>query len=293
MKMGKLSLAHIINPVIADSSSDLVIAQPITFETMRSAREFTGDSANIDLYAIQLHNEPRISLPHIFSRTPDLTRSVTDIKTFKQKKNLPLIKDILDTLYEYGQAEYLIYTNVDIALQPYFYRFISSIIGQGYDAFVINRRTITDKYTSSDQIPFMYAEIGESHKGYDCFIFKRSIYPMFKFGTICIGTAWVGRALLANMAAYAARFKEFRDEHLTFHIGDSCTWRNNEFSDYFQENWNQYLTVFQQLEMEHGEFEPLVRSYLLDSGDKRNIPDFDKYCIEKGKCLPIENRGIT
>jgi len=283
-----LSIAHLINPVIVDNSSDLFIAQPITFETMRSAREFAGDAADVALYAIQFHNEPRVPMPDIFQRTPDLTRSVADIKAFKQKKNLPLIKDILDTLYESSQAQYLIYTNVDIALQPYFYKAIDMFIRQGYDAFVINRRTITDKYTAVEQIPFMYAEIGVPHKGYDCFIFKRELYPKFKLGTICIGTAWVGRALLANMATYAAKYREFRNEHLTFHIGDSCTWRNDQFSDYFQENWNQYQSVFQQLERECGQFEPLVRSYLLDSGDKRNIPDFNKYCIKKGKCLLSE-----
>jgi hypothetical protein len=33
-------IAHIINPVDVGVSSDLFIAQPITFETMRVAREF-------------------------------------------------------------------------------------------------------------------------------------------------------------------------------------------------------------------------------------------------------------
>jgi hypothetical protein len=288
----KVSIAHIISPVIVDNSSDLFIAQPITFETMRIAREFAQDTVDIDLYAVQFHDESRITLPDIFKRTPDLTRSVADIKTFKQRKKLPLIKDILDTLYESSKAQYLIYTNVDIALQPYFYRFLACAIGQGYDAFVINRRTITDKYTTVEQIPFMVAEIGDSHKGYDCFIIKRQLYPKFKLGTICIGTAWIGRALLANMATYAEKYREFRNEHLTFHIGDPCTWRNETFNDYFQENWNEYLNIFQQLEKECGEFEPLVRSYLLDTGDKRNIPDFNEYYIEKGKCLNTAYNGL-
>lgn len=289
MTMDKLSLAHIISPVIVANSSDLFFAQPITFETMRIAHEFAQDNAEIDLYAIQFHDESRIPLPDIFQRTPDLTRSVADIKTFKQRKKLPLIKDILDTLYESSQAQYLIYTNVDIALQPYFYKAVGMFIQEGYDAFVINRRTITDKYTTVEQIPFMYAQSGESHKGYDCFIFKRELYSKFKLGTICIGTAWIGRALLANMATYAAKYREFRNEHLTFHIGDPCTWRNETFHDYFQHNLDEYHTVFQQLEKECGEFDPLVRSYLLDSGDKRHIPDFNQYCIKKGKCLLSEN----
>lgn len=280
-----LSIAHIISPVLVDNTSDLFIAQPITFETMRIAREFAKDIAEVDLYAVQFHDESRIILPDIFKRTPDLTRSVADIKTFKQRKKLPLIKDILDTLYESSQAQYLIYTNVDIALQPYFYQAVDMFLRQGYDAFVINRRTITGKYTTVEQIPFMYAEIGDSHKGYDCFIIKRELYPKFKLGTICIGTAWIGRALLANMATYADKYREFRDEHLTFHIGDPCTWRNEQFNDYFQENWNEYLKIFQQLEKECGLFEPNLHSYLLDSGDKRYIPDFKIYCIKEGNVI--------
>jgi hypothetical protein len=271
-----ISLSHIIHPVIVDSSCDLVVAQPITFETMKIAREFTTDAFDISLYAIQYHDEDRIPLPECFIRVPEITRSIADIKTFKKRRKLALIKDILDALYEIAHdAEYLIYTNVDIALQPYFYQAVVRIIEQGYDAFVINRRTISDRYSSVNEIPLMYAEIGESHRGYDCFIFRRDIYPRFKLGTICIGTAWIGRTLLANMVTYSTKFKEFQNEHLTFHIGDSLPWRQDEYRDYFQENRNEYLKIFHQLETEHGEFEPTWRSYLLDAGARRKIPAFD------------------
>lgn len=270
-----IKIAHIVHPVIVTPPSDLVVAQPVTFETMRIALEFTGKAAEISLYAVQYHDEERIPLPRCFIRVPDLQRSVADIKTFKERRKLALIKDILDSLYEAaGDADYLVYTNVDIALQPYFYRAVAQIIGEGYDAFVINRRTISDKFSTIDHIPLMYAEVGEPHKGYDCFVFKREFYPKFKLGSICIGTAWIGRTLLANMVAYSSRFKEFREEHLTFHIGDPCPWRNEAFSDYFQNNWNEYLQIFQKLEAEHGEFEPVWRSYLLDTGAKRQFPCF-------------------
>jgi len=35
-----ISLAHIIHPVITDNSSDLKVAQPVTFATMKAASEF-------------------------------------------------------------------------------------------------------------------------------------------------------------------------------------------------------------------------------------------------------------
>lgn len=268
-------IAHIIHPVQVDPSSDLTIAQPITFETMRAAREFTGESTDITLYAVQYHDEEHLPLPGCFIRTPDLTRSIADIISFRKRRKLALIKDILDRLYETSQADYFIYTNVDIALMPYFYRVVTGFIDQGYDAFVINRRTISDQYSSIDQIPLMYAEAGESHRGYDCFVFKRELYPKFKLGTICIGTAWIGRTLLANMVTYSSRFKEFRDEHLTFHIGDSLDWRRDDYSDYKDRNRNEYEKIFRQLEIEHGEFEPVWRSYLWDAGAKRQFPMFD------------------
>lgn len=268
------TIAHIIEPVIADSTSDLVIAQPITFETMHKAKEFARGTVNVELLATQFHDETQIPLPASFTRTHDLMRSIIDIHSFRKSKKLALIKDILDTLYEATSADYMIYTNVDIALMPSFYCAVARIIRMGYDAFVINRRTITDSYSSIEQIPLMYTEIGQSHKGYDCFVFKRELYPRFKLGNICIGTAWIGRALLANMVAYSKRFKEFRDLHLTFHIGDPCTWRNEEFSDYFQANLDEYQRLFQQIEKEQGKFKSKLRSYLLDTGEKRIIPKF-------------------
>jgi hypothetical protein len=224
---------------------------------------------------VQFHDEERIQLPDCFIRVPDLCRSVQDIKTFKISRKLPLIKDILDALAEAaGCADYLIYTNVDIGLQPYFYCSVARMVEQGCDAFVINRRTIPDRYHHFGQIPLMYAEVGESHPGYDCFVFRRDAYRKFKLGTICVGTAGIGRALLANMVAYSTRFKEFKNKHLTFHIGDSMSWRQDEYHDYFQENWNEYLALFKQIETERGEFDPLLRSYLLDTGSKRQFPGF-------------------
>jgi len=269
------TIAHIIHPVVTDPASDLVIAQPITFETMRQAREFSRHAADVKLFAIQYHDEAPLPLPACFIPVPALTRSVADIKTYKKRRKLALIKDILDALFAAaGDADYLIYTNVDIALQPYFYPYVSKIIDEGYDAFVINRRTISDRYGTIAEIPLMCAEIGASHRGYDCFVFRRDAYPRFALGSICIGTAWIGRALLANLVTWSTRFKEFRDAHATFHVGDSLAWRGGQYRDYAKENWREYLEIFNHLESEHGTFAPTWRSYLLDKGVNRQFPDF-------------------
>lgn len=256
-----IKIAHIIHPVVTAPTSDLVIAQPITFETMRIAQEFArnaGDRVNrvnVELYAVQYFDEERIPIPGNFIRTRDLTRSVYDVGTFRAKRKLALIKDIFDILYESSKADYLIYTNVDIALQPYFYLTIADIINQGYDAFIINRRTIPGHYSSIEEIPLMYAETGEKHPGWDCFIFKRTLYPKFMLGNACIGTDWIGRIILSNMASLAKQFNVFTDLQMTFHIGNSRVWQTNEFSDYAEHNKEECRKTLVKFDKMYGPFD--------------------------------------
>jgi hypothetical protein len=251
--MTMISFAHIVHPVIVDPSSDLNIAQPITFETMKTAREF-AKGVKTTLYAVQYHDEKRVPLPRSFRRTPDITRCISDIKNFEEKRKLALIKDILDALYKKSRADYLIYTNVDIAVQPHFYQAVSTFIAQGYDAFIINRRTIPGTYTHVKEIPMMYSQLGEKHPGWDCFIFKRDLYPRFQLGTTCIGTDWIGRVMIINMASLGRRFKIFKDLHLTFHIGDDRIWKNDRFQDYREQNRNEGKKILIDFDKKYGPF---------------------------------------
>jgi len=152
-----MRIAHIINPVIVGESSDLFVAQPITFETMRIAQEFARGHVDVALYSAQ-YPEDRSIVPEWFQITPDLDRSIFEIRSFYKKRKLPLIKDILDRLYDASDADYFIYTNVDIALMPHFYVAVNKIIETGYDAFVINRRTISQEYTNVDQLYLMFSQ---------------------------------------------------------------------------------------------------------------------------------------
>ena len=231
------TIAHIVNPVIVPETSDLFIAQPITFETMRAARHHGRKRVHVEQFTAQ-YREDRSLVPAGFRATPNLTRSVTDVVTFRHERKLPLLRDILDRLYDETEAEYLIYTNVDIGLMPHFYTEVDNIINEGYDAFSLNRRTISGRFTSVGEIPEMYREVskGAQHLGYDCFVFKRDVYPKYKLGNACIGMNWIGKILLNSMSYCAKRFKKFTDPQLTFHIGDQMTWRDNKWADYRAHN---------------------------------------------------------
>lgn len=245
-------IAHIINPVIVKETSDLYGAQPVTFETMRLAKEFARGEVEVELLSAQF-SEDRQFLPEGFRPTPDLDRSVLDMGSFEKKRKLPLLKDILDRLYDASAgADYLIYTNVDIALMPHFYLAVGKFIEDGYDGFVINRRTISDRHKSVQAIPLMYMDIGKPHPGHDCFVFRRDAYPRFSIGGVCIGVSLVGRVLLFNAFCHSGKFKEFRDEHLTFHIGDERSWKSGGFSDYAAYNLREALCVTRELEKEFG-----------------------------------------
>lgn len=252
-----ITLAHIINPVPAGKESELFAAQPITFATMRAAREFSRNitQADVELYAVQLAGEEEVRLPDCFQRLPGIGRSLADLKDFKSRRNLPLIRDILQALYEAGGADYMIYTNADIALQPYFYWTVTRIIERGHDAFAVNRRTIPAHFQDAGAIPLMYSELGQEHKGWDCFVFKREMYPRFRLGHACLGAGWIGRVLLTNMACLAAHFQVFTDLHLTFHVGNEMAWRAREFSDYLAHNRNEWRRIYGEWEKELGPFD--------------------------------------
>lgn len=247
------TFAHIVNPLMVDDSSDLFVAQPITFETMRRAQAFAAPALDVTLYSAQFR-EDRSVVPTFIEQTPDLDRSVLDVGEFRVKRKLPLLRDILDRLYEAADADYLIYTNMDIALQPEFYRAVNELVETGCDALVINRRTIPAGYTAVEELDDMYAHPGVAHRGWDCFIFPRDSYPEFELYNVCLGASRVGLALLANLAALTPGFKELRDEHLTFHIGDARSWLRKEYADYDAHNTSELMRILSALEAKQGIF---------------------------------------
>jgi hypothetical protein len=250
-------IAHIINPFLVDKASDLFIAQPITLETMKVAKKFSRGQVEVDLFTAQ-YPEDRALVPEGFRLTPDLDRSVLDLGSFQKKRKLPLLADILDRLYEAADAEYLIYTNVDIALLPHFYVSVNAFIEKGYDAFVVNRRTIEAIYSSPAEIPWMYAEAGTKHLGFDCFVFKREAYPQYKLSAVCLGIPWVNHVLLCNLICQSQNFFVFRKLHLTFHLGDSQVWLKEKYADYYAYNRDEARKAHAALEQIYGPLEQVT-----------------------------------
>ncbi len=213
-----MKLAHIINPVKVPSTSELSVVQPITFESIRVAKEFSNGKADVELYTISFAEDREI-IPSFLTKLPDLTRSLLDVGSFTKAKKYPILIDVFRALYNASDAEYLIYTNMDIALMPQFYVVVGDILKGGFDALLINRRGILAKYKSIDELPLMYSDYGQPHPGFDCFVFKRELLNKIILENICLGVSFSEVALVHNFIAFAEKLKLVDDLHLTFHIG--------------------------------------------------------------------------
>jgi hypothetical protein len=249
------SLAHIVNPVNAGPDSDLVIAQPITFESIRRAAQHPCSSGDVELLAIAYEEDAKV-MPDGFRRLPNLTRSVLDVGTFPTERKLPLMADILEAARDGCASDYIVYTNVDIALQPYFYAVVFKHLAAGAEAMVINRRTISDHYTSIDELELMYAETGQSHLGFDCFVLRRALIDRLNLGMVCLGAGAADLPLVLSLVKLASPFVVLTDAHMTFHIGDNQTWQHERLNAYAEHNNREVVSCAERLEQEHGPFEP-------------------------------------
>ncbi|AVI51425.1 hypothetical protein C5O00_09670 [Pukyongia salina] len=252
-------IIHIINPVKVGDSSDLKVAQPVTFESLRIAK---SNVKKVEIFQLTAqYEEDKAIIPDHFIQTKNLRRSVIDIGNKDLNRKLPLIKDILKRAFKVaGKNDFIIYTNVDIAVQPGFYNWIIERISEGVDAMIINRRTISDLHTEVKDLPKMYAEKGEKHPGYDCFVFQKKLGKKMMFGNICVGAVYIGLVFFLQMKLLARNFMEYGDEHLTFHIGNDQVWRSENNNVYAEHNKLEFEKISNRLRKRHKDFQAVLRS---------------------------------
>lgn len=234
-----MKFAHVINPVNAPAGSELSVIQPITFEAIRKAYAFCEGTPQVELYTVSFPEDHAVILDY-YKKLPDLTRSVLDVAKFSTIRKYPLMADVLNAVYDGSDADYLIFTNMDITLMPHFYVAVADILKEGYDALLVNRRGISGKYTKVEELPLMYAEFGKPHPGFDCFIFKRELLSKLILENICIGVSFSEVALVHNLIAFAENLKLVDDLHLTFHIGSEVMPPLNP--EYYGHNRSEYET---------------------------------------------------
>jgi hypothetical protein len=213
-----LRFVHLINPYDPGSSGNGRRIQEITFAALKRAADEAKDNVSVTLATAQYASD-RAIIPTGFTLTPDLTRSLDDVAGFPAGRRLPLMTDVLDSLRNFPDADYYIFSNMDIAPMPYFYNAVSAILEKnGSDALLINRRRISEKFLN-EPIETMYAEAGLPHPGYDCFVFRRELLERFEFGNITPGVPGIGFLFAHNLFFATSSCTLLADKHLTFHVG--------------------------------------------------------------------------
>lgn len=238
-----ITLAHVINPVLVEPERDLHWQQPITFESMRIAKEFARDEVDVEQVAC-FYPEDEGMVPDGFIKADPLIRSTSG--QFNIERKLPYFKDLFDRLYDVSDADYFVQTNADIILAPYFYSLVKSLIEEGNDSFCINKRILPEEMKDLP-LPVLWSAIGGPHAGHDCFVFRRNLYPELKIGNILTGTPWSEATLITSLIAYAKNFRVFQHAAATFHIGDRRIWRPLAYNDYRITNTNEFARILRNI----------------------------------------------
>lgn len=240
-----LKFNHIVNIYTAAPGSEADIAQAVALESLRRAKSAAEGIATVELQVIA-DAEDTISPPRGFVSLPPLRRSILSFGTFLSQRRLPVFADVLKAAVHASPANYIVYTNSDIAVMPGFYKMLAHYAAKGYDSFAINRRRIPARFTGPEQLEEMYAEAGETHTGYDTIVFKAELFQQFTLGNVCIGIPFFDTVLMHNLYAHAENFKLFTGKHLTFHIGMELVKRWGD-SDQYAHNRREYKAVLKEL----------------------------------------------
>ena len=243
-----MKLAHIINVTEIDESkksSYLHIAQPVTLQSMLIARTNAKAQLDIDLVAIK-HQAEEVQVPDTFILAPNIGKYAWEyipaLCNQVPQRPLPRLVDIINGLYAVSDAEYFIYTNLDIGLFENFYMVVKAIIDEGYDAFCINRIDLPKLHKGVpldvNNMKIFPQVAGRKHIGIDCFIFRRDIVPQLALGNVYIGYPPVGMVLKTQIEKNSKNFAWFKDIAVTYHLGSDTPWKN-EKSFYYRENFKQ------------------------------------------------------
>jgi hypothetical protein len=258
VELGKLPVSparqflHIVSPFSVGTNSQAERIQALTFAAMQQSVNFIeannkGNTArpNVRFRSAVMPQDMTFSM-RFFPDTVSLSRSIMDVGAFQVPRALPLLFDLIEAaLVE--DVDTVIFTNVDIIPLPHFYSAVSKLFECGFDALVINRRTIDGEFDDPSLLPLLLADYGRPHEGHDCFVFNVKAARQFIRTSACVGAGAVMRGLIYNMVAQATRMLILTDVHLTCHIGDDKTWASPDLQDYVHHNKNEAIALLRKL----------------------------------------------
>ena len=232
-----VSFTHVINPFRAKPGSEHARASDVTWRTLDAAiAQARINQIEVDLCAAILPGDEEAVVARS-ARTVRLTRTVQDVASLAPVRHFPLIADILSSGAAASTHSHLIYSNMDIAVQPQFYVALAEILRHRVPAgasLAVSRINI-DAALWDRELHEMYAADGDQGVGYDCFVIPREVVGRLDLGHCCIGAAHFDYLLFIELDVLSdGGVRLFDNERLTFHLGNDIAW--SAMLDYVEHN---------------------------------------------------------
>ncbi|MEY2957756.1 MAG: hypothetical protein RLZZ01_324, partial [Actinomycetota bacterium] len=167
-----MRIRHVLSTVGPSAPAELVTIQDLTLRSIERALRCAGDDLDVEVIAVRFPDEP-VDREWLVDM-PILERSVLDLGEFAIPRRLPLLSDVLAGFGDPADFDLAVYTNIDIAVQPYFYDLVADLRRRGDDAISITRRTVHPRYDGST-LAELSAAVGTHHPGDDCIVMASNL----------------------------------------------------------------------------------------------------------------------
>lgn len=247
-----ISFTHVLNPFVAKAGSEHDVASRLTWRTLsQAAAQAQAQGMKIDVTAVILAGDAS-SVRAPVTRVVTLSRTVADVATLKPQRLLPLIGDLLTLGAAGSSASHIIFSNMDIAVQPHFYIRLQELVKTRHGSqqpFAVPRVNI-DAALADAPLAEIFAATGPLGQGYDCFVIPRPMITQLDLGLCCIGSAYFDYLLAIELDALSQGcFKNLIDERLTVHLGSDIAWAS--MMDYLEHNLSESLLAIERFRRVH------------------------------------------
>jgi hypothetical protein len=238
-------LHHVVNAYDAGTTSEAECHAAVIASMRQAASCAAVDSWGIHFHGV-CHADEVDLIPAGFEGHPVISRSIRNDARYSGCKPVPYLFDILAPLRGGEVGEWVVFTNMDIVLQPWFYTSVLEMLDAGFDSLIINRRTQPAEYSGCREW-LLRSEIGVSHPGMDCFVFPRSWIEEFVVSDAVVGAENVMRSLLYNLVCKAKKMAFVTRAMLTLHLGDDRPWLHPPMDSLQDHNAGEALKTWQAL----------------------------------------------
>lgn len=243
-----ISFTHLLNPFPARPGTDHSIAARITWETLRAATKVALErGVSVACRAVILPGDEAAVEPPAAS-VVYLNRTIQDLLPLKPKRPLPLVEDVLRAGVRDCPSTHVIFTNMDISVQPHFYTTLHDLVSGkiGVNVPFTVARINVDSLLANQPLERLYTAHGSLGHGFDCFVIPRQLIHELDLGTCCIGAPHFDLLLYMELDVLSGHLMmSLSNERLTFHLGSNITWA--AMMDYVEHNLSESLAAIERM----------------------------------------------